>query len=87
MTEEEVDRETVTTSAYAVCLEGLPPDTTADEVREFCAQFGDVHKAEAPKENIYGNTFDRTGVVLVRDEGDFISLCYDLVEAFEALSL
>ena len=62
VTEKEVDRSTVATSAYAVQLEGLPKDTTEAEVREFCSRFGTVYRAKEPEENIYGNTFDATGV-------------------------
>merc|ERR1719310_131354 len=45
-TEEQVMGQTVTTSAFAVCLEGLPTDATALEVREFCSQFGTVWRAD-----------------------------------------
>jgi hypothetical protein len=85
VTEKVVERNTVTTSAYAVQLRGLPPDTTAEEVREFCSQFGEVYKAASPTDDLYGNTFDETGVVVVYDDGDLISLCYEMLEAYDYL--
>ena len=73
----------MTTPAYSVVLKGLPSDITVQEIREFCEQFGQVYKAQDPKPNIFKNTFDESGVVLIRDEGKFISLCYDMLEKMD----
>ena len=82
---EEIDKKDITASDYAVQLYNLPSDATADEVAEYCSQFGQVYTADTTVPNMYDNDFDRTGVSLVRNDSKFISAAFELVEVNEAI--
>jgi RNA recognition motif-containing protein len=81
-----IDKKDITASDYAVQLYNLPPDATADEVAAYCSQFGEIYSAKLPiPENMYDNDFDRTGVSIVRNDSEFISAAYKLIEIIEAI--
>ena len=78
--EHEVDEKDITASDYTVQISNLPSDVTAKELNKYFSQFGLLYTAETPVNNMYDNTFDHTGISIVRNDAAFITATFALKE-------
>ena len=82
----EIDRRNINSSDYAIQVDGLPPDTTEDEIATYFRSFGPLHYDSRPfRPNLYQSRFDQTGVYMVRNDDKLIRAAYSVVEANESI--
>jgi hypothetical protein len=79
----QVERESVTTSCFAVMVENVPEDATADEMSAYFEQWGQLYHSAGASANLFDNDFDRTGVSMTFDNPEMIRVGFDLVESIE----
>jgi len=82
-----LDALNITSSDYVVQVDGLPQDTTVEEVHEYFKQFGNLHfdPNGNPNAKLYDNQFDQFGVSLIRDDSSRIETAYAILETEDAI--
>jgi hypothetical protein len=78
-----IAKESVTTTAYAIKVENVPKDATADELADYFSQFGKLYSQPSPTHNLFNNDFDRTGVSLTKNDSGMIRTGFDLIELIQ----